>query len=118
MYLSTLSHAPEIDPAKVMDQVTSLSESAANIPQSLGLTSGPVQLPPFERLLPEGATWPNWFHTSQQLGPIRLAPFERLLKPNSGLDGFRFELPHKILLAPTRLYPMWLQPFLGGDASP
>lgn len=116
-YLSTLSHAPEIDPAQVLDQASSLTESAANIPSALGLTSGPVQLPPFERLLPEGTTFPNWFHNNSS-SPIRLAPFERFLPEGTSFSNFRLELPRKILLAPTRMYPMWLQPLLGEGPSP
>ena len=116
-YLSTLSHSPEIDPAQVINQVSSLSDAAANIPSNLGLTSGPVQLPPFERLLPEGSAVPNWFH-SQNFGPIKLAPLERLLPSGTSFDDFRLALPRKIMLAPTRLYPMWLQPLLGDGGSP
>ena len=106
-FLSTLSHAPEIDTEQVMAAVSETQRTVLEVvPPSLRYQFTPVELPPIERLFPEGVGFPRLPSN------LLLPPFERLLPEGSTLPDLQLHwgLPKKIMLAPTRaIHPMWLQ---------
>ena len=106
-FLSTLSHAPEIDTDSVIAAATQAQQTVLDVvPPSLRYQFSPVELPPMERLLPEGVAF------AKMPSNLLLPPFERLLPEGSTLPDLqlRWEFPKKITLAPTRtIHPMWLQ---------
>ena len=106
-FLSTLSHAPEIDTENLISAVSDTQQQLLDaVPPALRYQFQPVELPPIEPLGPEGVGFPKLPSN------LLLPPFERLVPEGSTLHDLqlRWELPKKIVLAPTRaIHPMWLQ---------
>ena len=113
VFLSTLSHAPEIDIEGVSNAVSETQRIALEaVPPALRYQFTPVDIPPIERLWPEGVSFPRLPSN------LLLPPFERLLPEGTTLPDLqlRWELPKKITLAPTRaIHPMWMSwlPWMG-----
>ena len=105
-FLSTLSHAPEIDTTQVSEAVQETQRIVLEaVPPSLRYQFSPVELAPIERLWPEGLPFPKIPSN------IILPPFERLLPEGSTLTDLsvRWELPQKLQLLPTRAIHGWMK---------